>query len=546
MGKKFLIIFIIFVIALVGLAAWYYQKNIIGRGDLRLEILAPTEIELGQEFEYLVKYRNNGNFTLEAPKLIFEYPEGSIIEEEKTLRQEIELEDIYPGEEKTLPFKVRLLGKENTAKKAQVALSYRVKNLNTRFESNTSHTTLIKFTPLTFEFDFPSRLEAGRNIKLRLNYFSNVDFPLSNLRIEIDYPQDFEFLSSVPKGLAPNEWEIGLLNKAQGGRIEVEGKLAGEVFSQNVFRARLISWQQDKAIILKEIAKGVELIQPSIYISWQVNGSPQYTAKVDDYLHYEISFKNIGDNTLENLFLSLKLEGDTLDFDSLQLDSGKFQEEIGTIIWDQTMIPQLRLLPSLEEGKIEFWVRVKKKFSSSLRNPLIRAKINLNQAKEEIVTKINSKLVISQEGFFNQGPFENSGPIPPKAGSSTTYTIAWQAKSLYNDVKDVKVKAVLPPTVKLTGEIEPKEAKLSFDSGSREIIWDIGDLLAGEDGQGIDFQIKFTPTSVQKGKVAKLIPQAKIIAEDTWTELTIEKKDSAVDISLPDDPTISEQDGIVQ
>lgn len=546
MSRKLFIIFIILFIVLAGIAAWYYQRNIIGRGDLRLEILALTEVELGQEFEYLVKYKNVGNFTLEEPRLTFEYPEGSVIEDEKNLRQEMDLDDIYPGEEKTIPFKLRLLGKENEAKKAQATLSYRVKNLNTRFESNTSHTALIKFAPLTFEFDFHSKLEAGRNVKLRLNYFSNADFPLSNLRIEIDYPKGFEFLNSKPKGLTESEWEIGLLNKAQGGRIEVEGKLKGEVFSQKVFRARLISWQNNQAILLKDIAKGIELIQPSIYISWQVNSSPQYTANVDDYLHYEISFKNIGDNALENLFLSVKLEGDTLDFETLQPGSGKFQEDVGTIFWDQTMVPQLRLLPSLEDGKVEFWTRVKKKFPSFLRKPFIKTKINLNQAKEEIITKINSKLIISQKGFFNQGPFNNKGPIPPEVGSFTTYTISWQAKSLYNDVEDVKVKAVLPSTVKLTGEIEPKDTKLSFDPNSREIVWDIGDLTAGEEGEKIDFQVKLTPVLAQKGKVAGLIPQAKIIAEDTWTELIIEKKDSAVDTSLPDDPTISEDDGIVQ
>jgi len=546
MRRKIIIIFIILTIVLLGLAAWYYQRNIIGRDDLRLEILAPTEVELGQEFEYLVKYKNIGNFTLEEPRLTFQYAEGSAIEEEKSLRQEIELEDIYPGEEKTTSFKARLLGKENEAKKAQVTLSYKVKNLNTRFESKTSHTALIKFAPLTFEFDFPSKLEAGKDIKLRLNYFSSVDFPLSNLRVEVDYPSGFEFQDSKPKGLAENEWDIGLLNKAQGGRIEIQGKLEGEPFSQKVFQARLISWQKDQAIVLKEVAKGVELIQPLVYISWQVNGSPQYTADVDDYLHYEISFKNIGDNALENLFLRVKLEGNTLNFDSLQPGSGKFQEDTGVIFWDQTMLPQLRLLPSLEEGKVEFWVRVKKKFSSSTRNPSIRAIINLNQIEEEITTKINSKLVIAQKGFFRQGPFENKGPIPPKAGSTTTYAISWQAKSLYNDAKNVKVKALLPPTVKLTGEIAPKETELSFDPGSREIIWDIGDLPAGEDGQEINFQISFKPTSAQQGKVADLVTDAKIIADDIWTELTIEKFDSVIDTTLPDDPTISQEDGIVE
>ena len=63
--------------------------------------------------------------------------------------------------------------------------------------------------------------------------------------------------------------------------------------------------------------------------------------------------------------------------------------------------------------------------------------------------------------------------MPPKAGEETTYTLLWQAKNFYNDLENTKVKAVLPEECKLTGEIFPKEAKLSFDFKSREIVWDI-------------------------------------------------------------------------
>ena len=543
--QRILAIFIIFGLLVLGLGVWYFQRNIFTKGALKLEILAPDEVELGEEFEYSVKYKNNGNFTIEEPRLIFEYPEESIVEEGKSLRQEMDLEDIYPGEEKSVPFKAILLGKKDETRKAQATLTYRVKNIKARFESNTSRTTLIKFVPLTFGFDFPSKIEAGRNIKIMLNYQSNVAFPVSNVRIEIDYPQGFEFLKGKPKGLAENEWEIGILNKGDSGRIEIEGKLSGDFFSQKVFRARLVSWQEDKKIALEEIAKGVELVQPSIYISWQVNGSPQYTANLGDYLHYEITFKNIGDVGFENLFLTAKLEGGMINSDTIQPGSGKFQKEIDSLIWDQAMVPQLRLLPPLEEGKVEFWVKVKNEIPSFSRNPLIRARIDLNQIKEEITTKINSRLVILQQGFFSQGPFKNIGPIPPQVGNSTSYTISWQAKSLYNDAKNVKVKAILPSNVRLTGEIDPKDTKLSFDPISRELVWDIGELFAGEEGRKINFQIALTPDLSQREKAAELITQVKIIAEDAWTEATIEKEDSIVDTTLPYDPTVIGQ-GIVQ
>lgn len=538
--RKILIILIIFLTLGLGIAGfWYYFKNIYSKESLKLEILGSAEVELVEEIEYIIKYKNNGNIRLEEARLIFEYPEFSIIEE-GSLRQETELPDIYPGEERTIPFKARLFGKEGEAKKAQAWLSYRPKNLKARFESATSHTTLIKFIPLTFEFDFSSKVQAEREIRLRLNYFSNVNYPLSDLRVKIDYPSDFQFLESEPQGVDKNEWEIGLLNKAEGGRIEIKGILSGEVFTQKIFKAQLIYWQDNKNIVLKETVKGLEIIRPSVFISGQVNGSPQYIANPGDYLHYEIFFKNIGESPLENLFLVVGLTSEILDFDTLQPGSGQFQEEINGIIWDQTMLPQLRLLSSMEEGKIEFWVKLKTDFPTEIRNPKVLARIDLNQAKEEIITKVNSRLVISQKGFFNQGP------IPPQVGSTTTYTISWKAKSLYNGLKDTKIRAFLLNQVRLTGEFLPKEAKFFFDPASREIVWDIGDLPADESGPEIQFQIAFTPSSFQRGKSPDLISSAQLSGEDSWTEATITAGAPAVDTTLPDDPTITEEQGIVQ
>ena len=560
-GKLIKIVVILTII--LGIAGfWYYQRNIYSKESLRVEILGPEEVEMAQEIEYIVKYKNNGNIRLEEPKLIFEYPKNSIVigeqnltenqelppDEKESLRQEKELEDIYPGQERTFHFKARLLGRENEAKIAKAWLSYKPKNLKTRYESATTFTTLIKSVPLTFEFDFPSKVEPGKKTLFRLNYFSNIDYPISNLRIKIEYPSGFEFFESQPKALEKTEWEVPLLNRAGGGRIEVSGILRGEVQESKIFRANLGIWQEGEIVLLKETIKGIEITRPSIFISCQINGSPQYAARPGDYLNYEIFFKNTGEEILENLFLVVQLEGEVLDFNTLQAGVGQFQKDSNSIIWDHIVFPQLRLLDSMEGGKVEFWIKLKDDFS--IKNPQIKAKVSLSQVKEEFITKINTKLAISQKGYFNKEPFKNYGPLPPRVGSSTTYTIFWQAKNFYNDVKNLKVKANLPSQVRLTGEISSKEAKFSFDPASREIVWEIGELAAGSGisgpGPEISFQVALTPDSTQRGQIPELISQVKIIGEDIWTGERVEATSGAVNTSLPDDPTITEEMGKVK
>ena len=547
--KKNFIIFLM--ILLVVVAIYYWNSNSYSRETLKLEILGPETIEIAENFEYLVKYKNNGKVRLEEPRIIFEYPDYSIVEE-NLLRKEIELEDIYPGEEKTYSFKVRLIGKEGEAKTAKVSLSYRPKNLKARFESETTFTTVIKSIPLTFRFDLPSEVESGKDLTFSLNYFSNIDYPLSGLRIKIEYPSDFEFIESTPQSLEQIEWEIPPINKAEGGRVKITGKIRGGVGDHEIFKAEFGTWQDGEFVLLKEISKAVKIIKPALYISQEINGNPEYIASPGDLLHYQISFKNIGETALTDLSLLITLTGDSLDLNSLRAPRGDFEQGDNSILWDWKRLGELQFLDVREEGEVEFWVKLKESWSitSSEGKEMIKTNIYLSQAREEFETKVNSKMAVVQKAYFEDEIFGNSGSIPPKVGDTTTYTIMWQAKNFYNNIESVKIKAKLSENVRLTGEIFPEdeESKFTFDSGSREIIWRIGELKVGKgvlnSAPNIAFQVAFSPDSSQRGQTPDIIGQAEIIGQDDWTKEILTFSTNSIDTSLPDDSTV--ENGIVQ
>ncbi|MBI2625999.1 MAG: hypothetical protein HYW69_00185 [Candidatus Nealsonbacteria bacterium] len=534
-----IILSIIILAALAGIFGfWYYQRNIYSKEVLKLEILGPDEVDVSEEIEYAVKYKNNGNIRLEKPRLTFEYPEYSIVENGKLLRQEIVLEDIYPGQSDTIYFRGRLMGKAGDIKKAKAWLSYAPKNLKARYESETSHAAKIKSVPITLEFDLPSKIESGGEIRFRLNYFSNADYPLSDLGIRIEYPQDFEFMSSNPKTLGENEWEVGLLNKAEGGRIEIVGNLKGELGQDRTFKAQLGVWQSGSFVVLKESIRAVQIVTPSLYISQQINNNPQYVASPGDTLHYEVFFRNIGQEPFNNLFLVVRLEGEAFDFQTLKAPIGDFEPGDNSIVFDWRRLSDLRFLDAQKEGKVEFWVDLKKNWAmqgSQDMNPVIRNRVYLSQANQEFITKVNSKLEITQQSYYQDEVFGNSGPIPPEVGKTTTYTVVWQAKNYYNDVNNVQVKAVFGQGVNLTGKIFPEDAALTFDSNSREVVWKLENLVAGKgvlgEGPNVVFQVAFTPTALQKG-MPELIGKAIIAGEDQFTGQTIKTEAAAINIDL--------------
>ncbi|XOB40129.1 MAG: hypothetical protein ACKKMR_02240 [Candidatus Nealsonbacteria bacterium] len=555
MNKFFSFLIILLLVAGIAGFIWRWQSNIYSKEILRLEILGLSEITLGQEVEYIVRYKNNGNFRLDNPELIFEPPEYSFKEgeifERQVLGPEKLGEAIYPGEEKTFSFKMTILGKQDEIKIARVSLTYQPKDLKAQYESSSSFTSQIKSVPLTLEFDLPSKVAGGKDFIFRINYFSNADYLLTDLRCQIEYPFSFEFINSLPKSIEKTEWDIPVLNKSEGGRIEITGKLSGEVGEARVFKAKLGVWKQDEFILLKEIVKGVEIVRPFLYLRQEINGNPQHMALPGDWLHYEIYFKNIGEESLNNLFMVNNLEGEAFDFETIKSDLGNYQAGDSSVVFDWRKVSKLQYLIPLEEGKVEFWIKLKDDLGN-VKNSILRNKIFIGEAKEEFITRISSKMEIIQKGYFQDEVFGNSGPVPPAVGDTTTYTIMWQVKNYYSDVRNAKVKAVMPQNVELTGEIFPEQeiSRFTFDSQSREIVWSVGDLQKGtgisKQGLTLAFQVAFTPFSYQRHQTAEIIREARITGEDSWTETTIEALAPAINTTLPDDPTITNQMGVVR
>lgn len=538
-------IFIAVFVLTLGLGAagyWYWQRNPYSKEILRLEILGPDKVSASYEVIYTVKYKNNGDLRLEEPRLIFEFPEYTLLDSSVSKRIEMgpeELGDIYPGEEKTFQFKGRLLGKEKEVKTAKAWLSYQPKNLQARYESTTSFSTIIDSVPLTFDFDLASKVEASRDFEFSINYFSSLDYPLSNLSVKVFYPDGFEFVKSAPQGLDNSEFEIPLLNPAEGGRIEIQGRLSGSLNEQKIFKANIGVWKNDEFIILKEITKGAEITKPQLSVFQHINSQPNYIANPGDMLHYEIFFRNISGEPFQDSFLVLTLEGDGFDFNTVKAESGQFQQGDNSIIWDWRTIPKLKFLGQGKEGKVEFWINLKESWTSGEKDASLKSSVLISQVREEFETKVNSELELSGQASYEDEVFGNFGPMPPEVGSATTYTVIWQAKNYFNDVKNVKVKAILPSNIRLTGKIFPESesSKFAFDTGSREVIWMIGDMEAGagifNDGPKIVFQVSLTPDPSQRNINALLINETTISGEDQWTESSLEDKSDSIKTTSP-------------
>jgi len=525
MKKNILIIGALIIIVVIGFFSWNqlsYSKQV-----LKLEILGPDQVDVGEEIEYTIKFKNNGKVRLEAPELFFEFPEGAILEDNqkvKSMDSKTLGGDIYPGQERTFSFKARLLGKEGDKEVAKARMIFQPNGLKTKNEVSTTFTSVLGKVPLNLFIETPNQAPSGKSLTVRINYSSNVAYPLNDLTLKVETPGDFQIQYSKPKG-TDNQWDIPILNESGSGKIEITGILNGQARDQKVFKAQIGVWRDDNFILLKEVVRGVEIIAPAIYVTQKINNNDLYTALPGDQLHYEVSFMNIGEEPIQNLVLISRLEGN-LDLSSIRVPEGNYQQGDNSIVWDSTGVPALQYLDPGEQGKVEFWVKVNNRWpirNTGDKNPSIVNKVTVGPTNQEFVTKINSSLVAEQRVDSTNSYFSDSqtnfGPYPLEIGRKTYLVIEWTAKNYYNDVEGARMRAILPAGVEFENKSVVSEGTtINFDPNTREVVWEVGSLEAGtgflKDAKKCAFQVSVTPSQNEN---VLLSGQAKLSGNDQWT-----------------------------
>jgi hypothetical protein len=464
--------------------------------------------------------------------MYFEYPEGAIIEEGGSRVAKVATEElggsIYPGQERTMKFKARLLGKEGETKDAKVRVSFQPQDLKIKNEASSSYTIILDQLPLSLNLDIPQKAGAGKTMTLRISYNSNVAYPLKDLSCSVEYPSDFQFSYAKPKGMDNNQWDIPILNETDSGKIEIGGILNGEPQDQKVFKVKLGIWQDGDFIVLKEAIRGVAIIAPSVQFTERINGQDNYNVSMGDRLHYEITFRNSGDEELKDQALIIKLEGNNLDYSSIKALDGVYQKGDNSLIWDGNQLSELQSLKPGDEGKVEFWISTNKNWtmkSAADKNPFIKTKITLGQIKQEFLNKINTNLIALQNIRTDSRFFSDSGPFPVVANEKTTFTVEWKVKNYYNDVSNAKMITVLPSGLRFVADNYkiPEGTRLYFDEGTRQLTWEIGSLAAGTGVISSEalcaFQLSIEPQTTDTDIL--LIGSAQLSGNDLWTNNNI-------------------------
>ncbi len=574
--KKFFILSAVFFAASIAIAAYFFfgGSNVVSSQNIDLEILGPGSIEGGKELSLQVLVTNKNNVPLELADLVVAYPEGTraALGDNKELpRLRKSLGTINSGETASEIIKSVLFGKEGTTKEIAFSLEYRVPGSNAIFAKEKKYEIEISSSPVGLEVETLKEASFNQEFSIKISVSSNSDTKIDGVSLRIDYPFGFKPTEARPEpAYGNNIWKIGDILPGSKTSIVVKGIINGQDEEEKTFNFYVGQAKPDNeremSAIYSSASNQVVIKKPFIGIYATLNGddSGEYIASAGEDIRTDITWVNNLPTKIVDASIEAVLSGEAFDKSSVSVDRGFYDSSKNTITWDKENFPELASVETGQSGRMSFTFSPKTSAGGqyAVENPKIVLKINVSGKRvsesetpeeaggvTEKIIKVNSDLKLASRAVYYSGPFQNTGPIPPRAEKETTYTVIWTVTNSSNYVSGAKIKAFLPSYVKWLGVVSPSSENISYNSLNGEIDWDLGDLppKTGVSGKTkeVAFQISLLPSLSHVGKTPAIVSDIVLSGTDNFTGAEIRDQKGSLTTSLSTDPNADKNSGQV-
>ncbi len=554
-----------FILLILGTVIFLLYQARFKEGQVFLKIEVQEEAASGEEIEYKVIVENRNNFNLTDSKLSFFYPEDSTPlrdgEPLDSLLANLDLGTFEQRSEKEFLFKAIITGEKGENKKAKAVLTYSPSNFRSVFQKTEEAITTISRVSVSVSLSAPPNILSGQTVTVFVDLRNETEKDLQDLQLALSYPEGFIFKKAMP---SPNErngiFNIASIKAGEGVRVSVEGEISGFEKEGKTFSAVLRKKTGDQFFDLQKSEVLLTISSPLIRSEVLINDSKSFAAKAGDRLKYTIKFSNDSNYNFSALELRAALDGQMFDFATLKTNDGFFDQNSRTILWNAAASDDLGNLPPRGSGEVSFEVNVKQDFpktfgksyslkvTSLIQISSVPPDFDLDKvtSSAEMMVKVGSKVSFTAKAFYNDQAVQNSGPVPPRVGQKTTYTIHWKIVNEGNDLTNARVESFLPPGVSWENEFKltPSQSQIRYDPSLGRVSWLITTVPAGTGAVSnvfeAIFQIGITPSINQVGQAPEITKESSFEATDNFTKEKINLSQPAINTQ-----TVSDSPGTV-
>lgn len=539
-GTFFVAATVFFFVAL-GIAGFffYFGANAVSVDKITIDIQGPTTIAGGDTVPLSLTITNKNPSAIQNAVIEIDFPNGTR-DAKNVLRAYSHyaenLGTIASGEVVTRSVEAVLFGGAGQSIVLPVSFSYDTPGSNAVFQKKSSYTLTISTTPLAVTIDTLTETVSNKPLTLTLTVRSNATIPLHNVVLAGSFPFGFSVQSSsVP--LNNSSFLLGTLAPGASKTITLVGTLVGQNKEQRVFRFTLgtadTSNNQSLAVTYMTQEATVIIAAPFIDTTLSLNGNTGTDVAITpgSYQNVTISYTNTLATSIKNATVSIAVSGSAVDYSSIRSTSGFYNSSNHTVVFSRDTDPSLATLAPGASGVGAFTFATLPA-GGSASSPTVSFTLSVSGTRvgqtnvpEEVSStvtktiKVATIVALSASSLHSSGPLTTSGPIPPRVDQATTYTILWSAQNKGSAVAGGTVSAILPSYVSYTASTAGSGSFL-YDSRSRTVTWNIGDLAQGASAQGA-FQVSLTPSISQKGSAPSLTGAVSFSGYDRFAGVSI-------------------------
>lgn len=547
----------VFFLAALAVAAYflYFGGNAVSVNNVDIAIQGPTSIAGGDTVPLSLSVTNRNNVPIENATLEIDFPDGTRDATDITKpypRYTEDIGSIGSGQTVNVSAKAALFGAAGDSITLPVSLSYTAAGSNAVFVKKDSYTLSISSTPLSLSVDTLAETVSGKPLTLTLTVRSNATVPLSNVVVAASaLPFGFTVSSSSAPFLN-NAFLLGTMKPGDAKTLMLTGQLSGQDRDQRAFQFTVgtAKGPGDSNIAISYMTQSaqVTIAAPFIQTSLALNGSSATNLVIAANTRQSaaLSYTNTLSSAITNARIAVQLSGSSVDYASVQTTNGFYDSSTHTVVFDPSTDPSLSSLAPGATGLGTFSFATLPSSSRTL-SPSVTFSVSVSgtrvgqsnvpeavNASSVQTAKVTSNVALSAYAFHTSGPFANTGPIPPKVDTPTTYSIQWILTGQGSAIAGASVNAILPTYVTFTGKTSGS-GSITYDPGSRRVTWTAGDLAQGGSAQAA-FQVSVTPSTSQVGSAPVLIGGSGLTAYDRFAGVQITSSADPVTTETKQDP----------
>ncbi|HVS80007.1 MAG TPA: hypothetical protein VHF05_03420 [Candidatus Paceibacterota bacterium] len=568
--NRLFIVSLIFFLACVAVAAYVFfgGLNRISPNNVDIVVAGPVSVAAGNALPLDIIVKDNNALNLEDVSITVHFPDSTRSPDNLTEPLTTYTEDIGEvpaGGSVHRTVTGVFFGQKDDVQNVTVTATYKIKASTATYNKEKTYQIAIQSSPIIMTVSYPKEVNVGGDTEFDIDVSSNTNTDLNNMVLTADYPFGFVFASSDPAPTGgQNTWNIGTLKPLEKRTIKLHGTLEAEDNEERTFTFHAGTADPSDSgkigVNLSTTQESLTVKKPEIELGIVWNGSKEALAvPASNRIQADIDYKNNLPVNLVNANIVAKISGPILDQQSvIPTYNGFFRSLDNTVTWDMNGLKDLAQVAPGADGTVGLTfasLPTTADLISKVKNPQITLDVTMTGSRVDSggvpqtvtatlskVVQVTTELGITQRAVYSVGPFQNTGPIPPKANTETTYTVIWDASNTFNDVSGAKVTAQLPPYVKWKGVISPSTEGVTYNALTNSVTWNIGNLPRGTgyttSPKEVMFQIGMTPSITQVGTRPTLVNTVSISGADTFTKQQAAKTAPEVTTLLSTDPNV--------